>query len=82
MIAVTVVINSTVFIDWLDGLAASCLALACVVVAIQLAAPWPLCSLVVLLLGFLLLNWSPVKVFMGDVVSTFLGAGFTGVVLQ
>jgi len=34
------------------------------------------------LLGFLLWNWSPAKVFMGDVGSTFLGAVFAGVVLQ
>ena len=34
------------------------------------------------LLGFLLWNWSPSKVFMGDVGSTFLGAVFAGLVLQ
>jgi UDP-N-acetylmuramyl pentapeptide phosphotransferase/UDP-N-acetylglucosamine-1-phosphate transferase len=34
------------------------------------------------LLGFLLWNWSPAKVFMGDVGSTFLGAVFAGLVLQ
>ena len=40
---------------------------------------WPLVGA---LLGFLLWNWSPAKVFMGDVGSTFLGAVFAGVVLQ
>ncbi|WP_341885399.1 hypothetical protein [Synechococcus sp. UW140] len=39
-------------------------------------------SLVGALFGFLLWNWSPAKVFMGDVGSTFLGAVFAGVVLQ
>ena len=34
------------------------------------------------LLGFLLWNCSPAKVFMGDVGSTFLGAVFAGLVLQ
>ena len=34
------------------------------------------------LLGFLLWNWSPAKVFMGDVGSTFLGAVFSALVLQ
>jgi len=34
------------------------------------------------LLGFLLWNWSPAKVFMGDVGSTFLGAVFAGLLLQ
>ena len=42
-------------------------------------ALWPLVGA---LLGFLLWNWSPAKVFMGDVGSTFLGAVFAGVVLQ
>ena len=50
--------------------------------AIALAAPWPLWALVGSLLGFLLWNWSPAKVFMGDVGSTFLGAVFAGLVLQ
>jgi len=50
--------------------------------AIALAAPWPLWALVGSLLGFLLWNWSPAKVFMGDVHSTFLGAVFAGLVLQ
>jgi len=40
---------------------------------------WPLVGS---LLGFLLWNWSPAKLFMGDVGSTFLGAVFAGVVLQ
>ena len=39
-------------------------------------------GLVAGLLGFLLWNWSPAQVFMGDVGSTFLGAVFAGVVLQ
>jgi len=39
-------------------------------------------SLVGGLLGFLVWNWSPAKVFMGDVGSTFLGAAFAGTVLQ
>jgi len=34
------------------------------------------------LLGFLFWNWSPAKVFMGDVGSTFLGAIFALLVLQ
>ena len=42
-------------------------------------ALWPLVGA---LFGFLLWNWSPAKVFMGDVGSTFLGAVFAGVVLQ
>ena len=74
LIAATAVINFTNFIDGLDGLVAGCMA-----VLFALAGLW---HLVGALLGFLLWNWSPAKVFMGDVGSTFLGAVFAGVVLQ
>ena len=82
LIAATAVINFTNFMDGLDGLVAGCMAVAIGALAIALAAPWPLWALVGSLLGFLLWNWSPAKVFMGDVGSTFLGAVFAGLVLQ
>jgi Fuc2NAc and GlcNAc transferase len=82
LIAVTAVINFTNFMDGLDGLVAGCMAVAMTAAAIQLSAPWPVWSLVGALLGFLLWNWSPAKVFMGDVGSTFLGAVFSMLVLQ
>jgi Fuc2NAc and GlcNAc transferase len=82
VIAVTAVINFTNFMDGLDGLAAGCMAVTIAALAIALAAPWPLWALVGSLFGFLLWNWSPAKVFMGDVGSTFLGAVFAGLVLQ
>jgi UDP-N-acetylmuramyl pentapeptide phosphotransferase/UDP-N-acetylglucosamine-1-phosphate transferase len=68
--------------DGLDGLVAGCMAVTIAALAIALAAPWPIWALVGSLLGFLLWNWSPAKVFMGDVGSTFLGAVFAGLVLQ
>ena len=74
LIAATAVINFTNFMDGLDGLVAGCMA-----VVFAVAGLWPLVGA---LLGFLLWNWSPAKVFMGDVGSTFLGAVFAGVVLQ
>ena len=74
LIAATAVINFTNFMDGLDGLVAGCMA-----VLFAVAGLWPLVGA---LLGFLLWNWSPAKVFMGDVGSTFLGAVFAGVVLQ
>ena len=80
LIAVTAVINFTNFMDGLDGLVAGCMAVA--FAALALAASWPVWALVGSLLGFLLWNWSPAKVFMGDVGSTFLGAVFAGLVLQ
>ncbi len=82
VIAVTAVINFTNFMDGLDGLVAGCMAVAMTAAAIQLEAPWPIWALVGALLGFLLWNWSPAKVFMGDVGSTFLGAVFAVIVLQ
>jgi len=82
VIAVTAVINFTNFMDGLDGLVSGCMVVAITSAAIQLAAPWSIWALVGSLLGFLLWNWSPAKVFMGDVGSTFLGAVFAFLVLQ
>lgn len=82
LIAVTAVINFTNFMDGLDGLVAGCMAVAISCLAILLASPWSVWVVVGSLLGFLLWNWSPAKVFMGDVGSTFLGAIFAGLVLQ
>ena len=82
IVAVTAVINFTNFMDGLDGLVAGCMAVAFSGLALRLAAPWPIWTLIGALVGFLLWNWSPAKVFMGDVGSTFLGAVFAGLVLQ
>jgi UDP-N-acetylmuramyl pentapeptide phosphotransferase/UDP-N-acetylglucosamine-1-phosphate transferase len=80
LIAATAVINFTNFMDGLDGLVAGCMAVLFSAAALTgMPALWPLVGS---LLGFLLWNWSPAKVFMGDVGSTFLGAVFAGVVLQ
>ncbi len=82
MIAVTSVINFSNFMDGLDGLVAGCMAVIITVAAIQLSAPWPIWALVGALLSFLLWNWSPAKVFMGDVGSTFLGTVLAVLVLH
>ena len=82
LIAVTAVINFTNFMDGLDGLVAGCMAVAISALAIALSASWPILALAGSLVGFLVWNWSPAKVFMGDVGSTFLGAVFAGLVLQ
>ncbi len=82
VISVTAIINFTNFMDGLDGLVAGCMTVVMTAAAIQLAAPWPIWTLVGALLGFLLWNWSPAKVFMGDVGSTFLGSVFAMLVLQ
>lgn len=80
LIAGTAVINFTNFMDGLDGLVAGCMAVLFVVAALNgKPALW---SLVGALLGFSFWNWSPAKVFMGDVGSTFLGAVFVGLLFQ
>ena len=80
VIAVTAVINFVNFTDGLDGLVAGCMAISLAAVALDGASGlWPLVGA---LAGFLIWNWAPAKVFMGDVGSTFLGAVFAGMVLQ
>ncbi|MEI6828809.1 MAG: glycosyltransferase family 4 protein [Synechococcaceae cyanobacterium ELA445] len=80
LIAVTALINFTNFMDGLDGLVAGCMVVIFVVAALTgMSALWPLVGA---LAGFLIWNWSPATVFMGDVGSTFLGAVFAGVLLQ
>jgi Fuc2NAc and GlcNAc transferase len=80
VIAVTAVINFVNFTDGLDGLVAGCMVISLAAVALDGARGlWPLVGA---LTGFLIWNWAPAKVFMGDVGSTFLGAVFAGVVLQ
>jgi Fuc2NAc and GlcNAc transferase len=82
LITATAVINFTNFMDGLDGLVAGCMAVTLGALDFKVSAPLPLWALVGALLGFLLWNWSPAKVFMGDVGSPFLGAVFAGLVLQ
>ena len=82
LISITAVINFTNFMDGLDGLVAGCMLVAMSSLAISLSAPWPIWALMGSLFSFLLMNWSPAKVFMGDVGSTFLGSVFAGLVLQ
>lgn len=82
LISVTAVINFTNFMDGLDGLVSGCMTLLISAAAFYLDAPFPIWALVGALVGFLFWNWSPAKVFMGDVGSTFLGAVFAVLVLQ
>lgn len=73
LVGVTALINFYNFMDGLDGLVASVTALQLAFLAVYLQQPiWWL--LVAALLGFLWWNWSPAKIFMGDVGSTVLGA--------
>lgn len=74
IVLVTAIINFFNFMDGLDGLIASC---GCLIMASL--SSWSLSGA---LFGFLLWNWSPAKVFMGDVGSTFIGAVFAAFIFQ
>lgn len=72
-------INFINFVDGLDGLLAGCMVLILSASSIYLNLNfWTYVSCLV---GFLILNWYPSKLFMGDVGSTFLGSLFLGIIL-
>lgn len=73
IIGLTAIINFYNFMDGLDGLVAGCTAVQLGFLALYFQQPI-LWLLVAALGGFLLWNWSPAKIFMGDVGSTSLGA--------
>lgn len=79
---ITAIINFTNFVDGLDGLLASNMIVALSFLYFHLFLPNVILVLLGSLVAFLLWNWCPSKVFMGDVGSTFLGAVFAGVLLQ
>ena len=81
VIGFTALINFYNFMDGLDGIVASVTALQLSFIALYLNQPiWWL--LIVALLGFLWWNWSPAKIFMGDVGSTVLGASIAISLIQ
>lgn len=82
LIAVTAIINFVNFMDGLDGLISGCFSVSIVATALVFESYWILWVLVGSLIAFLFWNWSPAKLFMGDVGSTYLGAILAGSVLQ
>ncbi len=76
IIGITAMINFYNFMDGIDGLVAGCSVIQLCFLAIYFNQPL-LWLLVAALIGFLYWNWSPAKIFMGDVGSTFLGAIIT-----
>ena len=78
----TALINFTNFMDGLDGLVAGCMVCILFAAAVQFSSPASIWILVGSLIGFLCWNWSPAKVFMGDVGSTFLGSVFSILLFQ
>ena len=81
VIGMTAIINFYNFMDGLDGLVAGSTAIQLGFLAIYLNQPI-LWLLIAALLGFLVWNWSPAKIFMGDVGSTTLGATIAFVLLS
>tara|TARA_S200000501_G_scaffold291810_1_gene277074 strand:- start:565 stop:1092 length:528 start_codon:yes stop_codon:yes gene_type:complete len=66
--------------DGTDGLVAACLLISFIVLVLN--GEIVLIPFVGALLSFLVLNWSPAKIFMGDVGSTYLGALLVGFTLK
>lgn len=81
VIGMTALINFYNFMDGLDGLVAGASAVQLVFLALWFNQ-LELLLLVCALLGFLYWNWSPAKIFMGDVGSTVLGATVAIALLQ
>ncbi|MGA1622068.1 MAG: MraY family glycosyltransferase [Synechocystis sp.] len=81
LIGFTALVNFYNFMDGLDGFVTTVTIIQLSFLALYLHQPmWWL--LVAALLGFLYWNWSPAKIFMGDVGSTVLGAAMAIALLQ
>lgn len=76
------IVNFVNFMDGLDGLVAGSMLISLSGAFITLSVSWPYWVIIGSLFSFLLFNWSPSKVFMGDVGSTFLAAVFVAFILQ
>lgn len=79
--------NAYNFMDGLDGMAASTAFVASgffALLAFQAGSQWTYLLALALAagaLGFLFFNWSPARIFMGDVGSTFLGFAFASLAI-
>ena len=71
LISGTAIINFINFMDGIDGLVAGCFFVITLTSSLLFEPSFAYLSSS--LLAFLLFNWNPAKVFMGDVGSTFLG---------
>tara|TARA_B100000242_G_scaffold293350_1_gene271186 strand:+ start:4069 stop:4989 length:921 start_codon:yes stop_codon:yes gene_type:complete len=76
----TSIINFSNFMDGIDGIVGGCYFVIFTMASITIDKIYvPLAASI---LAFLILNWYPSKLFMGDVGSTFLGAMFFTVLLK
>ena len=76
----TAIINFTNFMDGLDGLISGTMIIWFIAISISWNASFLI--LVGALVGFIIWNWSPAKIFMGDSGSTFLGCVVVGVIFN
>lgn len=74
VLLITAIINFTNFMDGLDGLVAGC-----GVLLMASTSSWAISGAI---FGFLIWNWAPAKVFMGDIGSTYIGAVFGGMLIH
>ncbi len=78
--SMTALINFANFMDGLDGFLSSTMLIIFLFISHNfLPSYYPLCGA---LIGFIIWNWQPAKIFMGDVGSTFLGSVFAGSLLE
>ena len=75
----TAIINFVNFLDCLNGLITSTLLIVFLTLSLEYHTLIPL---ILSLICFLLFNWNPAKLFMGDAGSTFLGAVFFSLVID
>ena len=76
VICMTAIINFVNFMDGIDGLVCGYMSVLFIYSSIYINNIfWPLSGA---LLGFIIWNWSPAKIFMGDIGSTYLGVIFAG----
>ena len=74
------IINFINFMDGIDGLIGSCMSIIFIFAGINYFYNiWPLIAAIA---GFIIWNWKPAKIFMGDTGSTFLGAFYVGLILN
>ena len=76
----TAIINFVNFMDGVDGLVAICMSI--IFLTVSLSGELTYLPILGSLIGFLILNWKPAKVFMGDSGSTFLGALYLSIIFK
>ena len=79
---ITAVINFANFMDGSDGLVAGCMFIFFFTLNLKLNFNFSICLLLGALSIFIIWNWNPAKVFMGDVGSTFLGMYYVSNLFQ